>query len=81
MGAAKTGDASFPEEFSDLRDGPISRAGAGGFDSEDDRLTTHIPRLSLDFEMAVRGPRRRSPILGILARARALKPRPATRPR
>lgn len=85
MGAAKTGETSFPDEFSELGDGRTSRPTSVRPDSEDeapdDRLTTHIPRLSLDFEMAVRGPRRRSAILGILARARALKPRPAPRPR
>jgi len=85
MGTARTGEASFPEEFNDVRENRTSRPAAVASDSEDeapdDRLTTHIPRLSLDFEMAVRGPRRRSPILGILARARALKPRSAARPR
>jgi len=86
MGATETGGASFPEDYDDVEEnrdaaGPVTVGSDSDDEAPDDRLTTHIPRLSLDFDLTESGRRGRSPILGILARARALKPRPAARPR
>lgn len=87
MNAAKTGGASFPENHNDAEETGAFRPVAVDIDlaedeGPDDRLTARIPRLSLDFDLAVkRAPRRRTPILDIIARARSLKPRHAARPR
>lgn len=89
MSVSKIGAGTFPADFNDEEAGAVlAEQAVVGIESNeaevwDDRLAARLPRLSLDFDLAVaRRPRRPSPLVAaIIARARSLKPRHAARPR